>query len=85
MNLYRFAMTFLMRASARNFILKAAGAPQAPYFLLIAQKKVGKEKGTLLTRPAASLRFAFLTGARQLAALKHASLISCQKLRRSTR
>ena len=34
-----------------GLILKAAGAPQAPFFLLLAQKKEGKEKGTLLTRP----------------------------------
>jgi hypothetical protein len=65
--------------------MSKSGKARAPYFLLLAQKKVGKEKGTLLTRPAAALRFAFLPGARQLAALEHASLDPCQGLRCSTR
>jgi hypothetical protein len=63
---------------ARNFYYESGGCAAAPFFLLLAQKKEGKEKGTLLTRPAATLRFASLTGARQLATLKHASLASCQ-------
>jgi hypothetical protein len=67
-----------MRALARNFYYESGGCAAAPFFLLLAQKKEGKEKGTLLTRPAATLRFASLTGARQLATLKHASLASCQ-------
>jgi hypothetical protein len=32
-------------------ILKVAGAPQAPDFSLLAQRKVSKRKGILLTRP----------------------------------
>jgi hypothetical protein len=35
----------------------------APFFLLLAQKKEGKEKGTLLTRPSASLCFSALAPA----------------------
>jgi hypothetical protein len=64
----------LMRASARRRYFESGGCAAAPFFLLRAQKKEGKEKGTLLTRPAAALRSASLTGARQLAVLKHASL-----------
>ena len=69
---------FLMRASARKLYFESDGCAATPFFLLLAKKKEGKEKGTLLTRPAATLRFASLTGARQLATLKHASLASCQ-------
>jgi hypothetical protein len=68
-----------------NLYFDCGGCAAAPIFLLLAQKKDGKEKGTLLTRPLAALRFASLTGARQLAALKHTSLFSCQGLRCSTR
>jgi hypothetical protein len=57
-----------MRASART-LFKSGGCAAAPIFLLLAQKKDGKEKGTLLTRPAAALRFSSLAGARQLASL----------------
>jgi len=74
-----------MRASARRPYFESGGCAAAPFFLLLAQKKEGKEKGTLLTRPSAALRFTSLTGARQLASLKHASLVSCQELRCSTR
>jgi hypothetical protein len=66
-------------------ISRSGGCAAAPFFLLLAQKKEGKEKGTLLSRPAAALRFLSLTGARQLASLEHASLASCQGLRCSTR
>jgi hypothetical protein len=78
-------MTYQMRASARTLYFGSGGCAAAPFFLLLAQKKEGKEKGTLLTRPAAALRFASLTGARQLAALEHASLDPCQGMRCSTR
>jgi hypothetical protein len=71
--------------ATRCLEFQSGGCAAAPFFLLLAQKKEGKEKGTLLTRPAAALRFASLTGARQLAALRHASLVSCQGLRCSTR
>ncbi|MEJ2322785.1 MAG: hypothetical protein P8Z31_10785 [Gammaproteobacteria bacterium] len=54
-----------------------SGKAQAPYFLLLAQKKVGKENGTLLPRPSGSLRFSSVTGVRQLASLKHGSLEPC--------
>ena len=74
-----------MCASARELYFESGGCAAAPIFLLLAQKKDGKEKGTLLTRPAAALRFTSLTGARQLAAPRHASLASCQGLRCSTR
>ena len=50
-----------------GLILKAAGAPQAPFFLLLAQKKEGKEKGTLLTPPSASLRFSPVAARKELA------------------
>ena len=71
--------------AARWIDFQGGGCAAAPFFLLLAQKKEGKEKGTLLTRPAAVLRVLSLTGARQLAALRHASLVSCQELRCSTR
>jgi hypothetical protein len=58
--------------------LQSGGCAAAPFFLLLAQKKEGKEKGTLLARPAAALRFASPAGARQLTALGHASLVPCQ-------
>jgi hypothetical protein len=77
------ALFFVSLRDAFNF--KAAGAPRHPSFFLLAQKKEGKEKGTLLARPAAALRFTSLTGARQLATLRHASLFSRQGLRCSTR
>ena len=76
---------FLMRASARKLYFESDGCAATPFFLLLAQKKEGKEKGTLLTRPAAALCLLSLTGARQLATLRHASLASCQELRCSTR
>jgi hypothetical protein len=57
-----------MRASAHRLHFESGGCAAAPFFLLLAQKKEGKEKGTLLTRPAAALRVLSLTGARQLAA-----------------
>jgi hypothetical protein len=58
----------LMRASAHRLHFESGGCAAAPFFLLLAQKKEGKEKGTLLTRPTAALRVLSLTGARQLAA-----------------
>jgi hypothetical protein len=67
-----------MRSLAFIFYFESGGCAAAPIFLLLAQKKDGKEKGTLLTRPVAALRVLSLTGARQLATLKHASLASCQ-------
>jgi hypothetical protein len=66
------------RAHRREPPFESGGCAAAPFFLLLAQKKEGKEKGTLLTRPAAALRVLSLTGARQLATLGHASLSSCQ-------
>jgi hypothetical protein len=51
-----------MRASARELYFESGGCAAAPIFLLLAKKKDGKEKGTLLTRPAAALRFTSLTG-----------------------
>jgi hypothetical protein len=75
----------LMRASARSLHFESGGCAATPFFLLLTQKKEGKEKGTLLPRPSAILRVLSLTGARQLAALRHASLSSCQGLRCSTR
>ncbi|MEJ2316949.1 MAG: hypothetical protein P8Y83_08335, partial [Gammaproteobacteria bacterium] len=56
-----------MRVSARALYFESGGCAAAPIFLLLAQKKEGKEKGTLLTRPMAALRVLSLTGARQLA------------------
>jgi hypothetical protein len=64
--------------SRRVFDFESGECAAAPFFLLLAQKKEGKEKGTLLTRPAAVLRVLSLTGARQLAAAQTrlASLLS---------
>ncbi|MGD1991433.1 MAG: hypothetical protein PVF16_07500 [Chromatiales bacterium] len=83
-------MSFVLREkrfciAAQGTDFYSGGRAAAPFFLLLAQKKEGKEKGTLLTRPAAAQRIFSLTGARQLAALKHASLVSCQELRCLTR
>jgi hypothetical protein len=55
-------------------LTESGGCAAAPDFSLHAQRKVSKRKGTLLTRPAAAPCFASLTGARQLASLRHASL-----------
>jgi hypothetical protein len=49
-------------ATRRVFILKAGGGPRTPFFLLFAQKKEGKEKGTLLPRPAARKELASFAG-----------------------
>jgi hypothetical protein len=43
-------------AASRCLDFQSGGCAAAPIFLLLAQKKDGKEKGTLLTRPAAALR-----------------------------
>jgi hypothetical protein len=52
-----------------GLILKAAGAPRAPFFLLLAQKKEGKQKGTLLPRPSASLRSSRPAARKELASI----------------
>ena len=59
-----------MRASARTLYFESGGRAAAPFFLLLAQKKEGKEKGTLLTRPAAALRFASITARKELGAMR---------------
>jgi hypothetical protein len=48
-------------------ILKAAGAPRAPYFSLLAQRKVSKRRGTLLPWPSASLRSSRSAARKELA------------------
>ena len=63
--------------ATRQIDFESGGCAAAPYFLLLAQKKVGKENGTLLPRPSGSLRFSSVTGVRQLASLKHGSLEPC--------
>jgi hypothetical protein len=40
----------------------AGGSPAASHFLLYAQKKVTKEKGTRMLHPTGSLRFSVLRG-----------------------
>ncbi|MEJ2310077.1 MAG: hypothetical protein P8Z78_12290 [Gammaproteobacteria bacterium] len=53
---------FDARVGAQS-LFESGGCAAAPFFLLLAQKKEGKEKGTLLTLPAAALRFSALAPA----------------------
>jgi hypothetical protein len=43
---------------------------------LLAQKKEGKEKGTLLTRPVAALRFSSITARKELATFGRSNTFS---------
>jgi hypothetical protein len=57
----------------------AGGGPAAKYFLLYAQKKVLKEKGTQMSHPSDSLRFTQpIHGLRLKAAFGCANWLSCQ-------
>ena len=59
--------------ASRCLDFESGGCAAAPFFLLLAQKKEGKEKGTLLTWPSAALRFLPFTARKELGAsrLKH--------------
>ena len=89
-------MSFVLREkrfciAAQGTDFYSGGRAAAPFFLLLAQKKEGKEKGTLLTRPAAALRFSPLTARKELVAmlLRHLSAFSvsgsgARRVRRET-
>jgi hypothetical protein len=64
--------------ATRQFYFESGGRAAAPFFLLLAQKKEDKEKGTLLTRPSAPLCFSPTAARKELGAmrLKHLFALS---------
>jgi hypothetical protein len=54
----------------------SGGRAAAPFFSLLAQRKEGKRKGTLLTRPSASLRVLSTTARKELASFAGSNTFS---------